>query len=163
MRMKAARTDDRDIDAWIDTMIDDQGYAQVSMHGSNPGEPGYAFTIGLGAAFGAPDLFCMGVAPDIAARIFGISTTALHDGRLQPKLPDADIAGLVAGFRLRFRGLPATQARLLITPAGDRLGPRPRLVHVQLPDAAGLFPDDPACNPAYRTAQDVDRLLATVH
>jgi hypothetical protein len=160
MHVKSVIENDLDIDAWVDEMIAERGYAQISMHGEDPNEPGYAFTIGNQDTHGAPELFCMGVAPDIAAQLFAICVEALADGRLDAALPDGDVFGLIEGFALRFRRLPRTVTAMTALAANQRYGDALRMVQIVLPDAEGRFPDDPLCNPAYVAAQDPDRLIA---
>ncbi len=159
MRIAADINSEDEIETWVKAMIADHGYAQISMHGPDPNEPGYAFTVGLTETRGSGEFFCMGVAPDIAAQLFSICIGALDDGRLGPGLSDRDVAGLVEDFTLRFRRLDPALVAQTAHAAIARYGHGVALHQIILPDEAGLFPGDDGCNPAYIAAQDPDRLL----
>lgn len=160
MQIKARVEDDFELEAWVEQMIAENGYAQISMHDPASKLPGFAFTIGLEQSRQIPELFCMGVAPDIAAQLFAICIEG-HDGAVcDLSKGNQSVEGLVKGHSLRFRWvgsamvLKANEVRQVCR---DDIG---KMVQVLLQDDHGFFPGDMECDPRVAVAQDPDRLVA---
>lgn len=157
----AVLENDHDIEAWVQQMIARNGYAQLSVHTSDDGVPGYAFTIGLEASRKMPELFCMGLAPDNVSRLFVLCIEGQESGTCDLSAGEQDVDSLVQGFVLRFRRVgPAMRAKLNAA-RPERDADLSDILQLVLPDNDGLFPGDPGCDPNIVAAQDIDRLLAT--
>lgn len=154
--------DGLDTEEWIARQIAEQGYAQISLHDPAPELPGFAFTIGLQEAFGAPELMVMGVAPDVAGQLFGLVIQAHSEGQCDLSAGAQEVTGLVPGFTLRMRPAPVGLVAKANAARPDRPADTEALLHLLIPDDNGHFPGDPACNPQVSAAQDPNRLLAPV-
>lgn len=160
MQITAQVENDLDVEAWVEQMIAQNGYAQISLHDPASGLPGFAFTIGLEQSRHVPELMCMGVAPDIAAQLFAICIEG-HDNALCDLSQESQsVTGLIEGYALGFRRL-APQIVL----RSNALRPNRRedisgMMQLVLPDNNGVFPSDAACDAEVAAAQDPDRLMS---
>ncbi|WP_299919456.1 DUF4262 domain-containing protein [uncultured Roseobacter sp.] len=103
VQTKSRVEDDLDVEAWVQQMIAENGYAQISKHDPSLGLPGFAFTIGLEHSRQVPELMCLGVAPDIAAQLFAMCIEG-HDASLcDLAIGNQSVLWLVEGYTLRFR------------------------------------------------------------
>lgn len=160
VQIKARVEDSLEMEAWVEQMIAENGYAQISMHDPSSGRPGFAFTIGLEQSRQIPELMCMGVDPGIAAQLFAICIEGHDTGVCHLAEDNQSVEGLVDGYVLRFQRL--TPAVLL---KANNIRPHRRddissMVQLLLPDDSGFFPGDAECAPGVAAAQDPDRLLA---
>lgn len=166
VQIKARDEEGLEVEAWVEQMIAENGYAQISKHEPSSGEsgisevPGFAFTIGLEQSRQVPELICLGVAPDIASQLFAICIQG-HDNAVYDLVNEnQSVKGLVQGYVLRFRRVaPAILHKAnLVRP--HRRCDISRMVQLLLPDDNGFFPGDLECTPSVASAQDPDRLLA---
>jgi hypothetical protein len=160
MKHDAEIEDALDIDSWVDEMIAENGYAQLSLHDPSSGQPGLAFTLGLERSRAVPELLCLGVAPDVAAQLFGLCISGHDNDDCDLGAGAQTVEALLPGHALRMRPVGAP---LVAKANGQRPARQPEIramVQVLLPDDAGLFPGEPGCDPRIVAAQDVDRLLA---
>lgn len=162
MPFEAYERDDLDIETWVKQMKAEYGYAQISIFDPDTKRPGFAFTIGLEASRNVPELLCLGVAPDIASQLFSLCVEAHDSGSVNLAAGSQDLTGLVPDHRIRLqRTTPAMVQRTnAAKPQSHReIG---AVVHVLLPDNAGFFPGEAACDAQVAAAQDVDWLLAPI-
>jgi hypothetical protein len=152
--------DDLDVEAWVEAMIAEHGYAQISRHEPGTGLPGFAFTIGLEASRGLPELMVMGVAPDVAAQLFGLCIEGHNAGRCDLRQTDVQMRGLIEGYALQLRPMRAPLVAHANALRPRRPGDIRAMAQLMLPDDTGRFPDELACNLQVAAAQDPDRLLA---
>lgn len=160
MKVETGIEEAQDVEAWVEMMIARHGYAQISHYDPGAGLPGLAFTIGLEASRGIPELMVMGVAPHDAAQLFSVCIEG-HDAGRCCLGPEAQIvAGLIEGFSLALRpmGAPMVAQANGLRPA--RQGNITRLTQLLLPDNGGHFPGEFRCDPQIAAAQDPDRLIA---
>lgn len=162
VQIKARAEDSLEIETWVEQMIEQNGYAQISMHEPSSGLPGFAFTIGLEQSRQIPELMCMGVAPDIAAQLFAICIEG-HDGKVFD-LADGNqsVRGLVEGYALRFKRVAPAMLLKANAVRPHRRDDSSKMVQLLLPDDNGFFPGEVDCDPGIASAQDPDRLLAPV-
>lgn len=161
MQIKAHVEDDLEVEAWVDHMIAENGYAQISMHDPSSGLPGFAFTIGLEQSRQVPELFCMGVAPDIAAQLFAICIEGHENAIFDIAKENQSVTGLVEGYTLRFRRVAPAMVLKANAVRPHRREGISKMLQLMLPDNNGFFPGDSGCNLGVATAQDPDRLLAS--
>lgn len=164
--------DDLDVEAWVEAMIAEHGYAQISHHAASSGPgtgsgtvsgaglPGFAFTIGLEASRGTPELMVMGVAPDVAAQLFGLCIEGHDAEKCDLRQTDVMMRGLIEGYTLQLRPMaaPIVARANALRPA--RQADITAMAQLMLPDDAGHFPDELLCELQVAAAQDPDRLLA---
>lgn len=162
MKLTAISGDDLDVETWIKDMMASHGYAQLSVHDPESGLPGYAFTIGLTQSRQTPELFCMGVAPDIAAQLFAHCVAAHDRGSCDLTAKDGELKNVIEGFVLGLRRLPSAVTRLVNAARPDSFNDIKTLAQVLLPDNAGRFPGQPGCDAHIAAAQDADWLVAPV-
>lgn len=160
MQIKAHVEDDLEVETWVEQMIAENGYAQISMHNPSFGLPGFAFTIGMEQSRQVPELICMGVAPDIAAQLFAICIEGHDSGVYDLAKGNQSVKGLVQGYVLRFRPVAPAMVLKANTVRPYRREDISKMVQLLLPDNSGFFPGDLECDPGVATAQDPDRLLA---
>lgn len=158
--MKAFAVDDLDVDTWIEQSIAENGFAQISLHDPSSGRPGFAFTVGLLAFRKVPELFCMGVAPDIAGRLFSLCVEGHDAARVDLAAGNQDIAELVPGYVLRARRTSPELALLANQIRPDSAPEITTMVQILLPDNHGKFPGDPDCDPDIAASQDPDWLMS---
>lgn len=160
MQIKAKVEDSRDIETWVERMIAEHGYAQISMHDPASEVPGFAFTVGLEKSRRTPELICLGVAPDIAGQLFAACVDAHDRAACDLSAGAQTVTGLIEDYTFRFhRVAPALLVRTnAIRP--DRAADTTAMLQLLIPDNAGYFPGDAGCDPRVAAAQDPDRLLA---
>ncbi len=160
MQITACVDDDLELEVWVEQMIAENGYAQISMHDPASGLPGFAFTIGLEQSRQVPELFCMGLAPDTAAQLFAICIEG-HDAAIFDLAEgNQSVSGLVDGYGLRFRSVPPAVVLRTNLARPRRSEEISKLVQLLVPDDNGVFPGDAGCVAGVAAAQDLDRLLA---
>lgn len=150
---------DVDIETWVAQRIAAEGYAQISIHDPASGLPGYAFTLGLEQSRRTPELFCMGVAPDIASQLFSLCIGAQDAVELDLARGNQDVQSLVEGFTLRFRRVAPAMVQKANLVCPESCAPITDMVQLLMPDNDGHFPGDLACDPQVAAAQDLDWLL----
>ena len=158
--IKASLEDTLDVEAWVEQMIAEHGYAQISMHDPDAAVPGFAFTIGLEHSRSVPELMCMGVAPDVAGQLFGLCVEACDERTLDLSQGNQTVAGLVDGYRLRFQRVAPAVVAAANAVRPHRATDLVDMVQLLIPDNAGRFPGETDCDPRVAAAQDPDRLLA---
>ena len=159
MYANALAGDALDVETWVDQMIAENGYAQLSIHDPNSGRPGCAFTLGLEHSRQSPELFCMGVSPEIASTLFSLCIEAHDAARVDLASARGDMSDLIEGFVVRLRRIPPALACQGQAARSDRCFDITALVQILMPDNAGRFPGDPSCDPLVAAAQDADRLI----
>ncbi|MFK7763804.1 MAG: DUF4262 domain-containing protein [Roseobacter sp.] len=159
MQIKAQVEDNLEVETWVEQMISLNGYAQISMHDPSSGLPGFAFTIGLEQSRQIPELFCMGVAPDVAAQLFAICIDAHENSVCDLAKGDQSVKGLVHGYALSFRRVTPAMVLKANTVRPNRRKDILKMIQLLIPDNNGFFPGDVDCNPGIAHAQDPDRLL----
>lgn len=161
MQTKSRVEGEVDVEAWVQKMIAENGYAQISRHDPSSGLPGFAFTIGLERSRNVPELICLGVAPDIAAQLFSICIEGHDDSICDLAAGNQSVSGLIEGYSLRFRRVSPA----MVIKANEVRPNRPEdisdMVQLLLPDNDGFFPGDAECNPGVASSQDTDWLLAS--
>lgn len=161
MQTKSRVEGNVDVEAWVQKMIAENGYAQISRHDPSSGLPGFAFTIGLEHSRNVPELICLGVAPDIAAQLFSICIEGHDVGLYDLAAGNQSVSGLVNGYRLGFRRVGPG----IVLKANEVRPNRPAdisdMVQLLLPDNDGFFPGDAECDPGIAASQDTDWLLAS--
>lgn len=150
-----------DVEAWVQKMIAENGYAQISRHDPSSGLPGFAFTIGLEHSRNVPELICLGVSPDIAAQLFSICIEGHDAGLCDLTARNQSVSGLVDGYSLRFRRVSPAMVLKANEVRPNRPADISDMVQLLLPDNDGFFPGDAECDPGIAASQDTDWLLAS--
>lgn len=154
--------DDLDVELFLERMIAENGYAQISVHDQGDTDrPGFAFTVGLETSRAMPELLCLGVAPDVAGQLFSLCIAGQEAGTFDLSDGLQDVGGLITGHLLRFRPTPAPVLQRANAIRHRRMTDICRMVQILLPDNDGIFPGEPTCDPWIAAAQDTDRLLAS--
>jgi hypothetical protein len=106
-----------------------------------PGDPPFAYTVGLTHTYGHPELVLVG-RWQYAHGILGAAVELVHEGaRLAPGDESDEV---LEGYPVRFGAVADDRRRELLTHAGWLYGDRPfAALQVILPDGAGRMPDDP--------------------
>jgi hypothetical protein len=119
------------------------------------GEECYSYTVGLSKSLKWPEFICFGRVIDEASEMLRLTIVecweeqiAPHDGLRLKKIVRNFPAKLVQNDPvlknyLGFADWYAEEVKL----------PKPERLQLVWPDPNGLFPDDPSCDPAVRTAQ----------
>ena len=160
MQTTALLGDTVDMETWVEKMIAENGYAQLSLYEPGHAIPGFAFTIGLEQSRGMPELLCLGADPEVVSRLFGICIDAHETGLCDLTRGNQDVADLIEGHVLRFHHV-RPDMRLRANEIQPRQGFEiAAMMQVILPDDHGFFPGEPGCDPDIAAAQDVDWLLS---
>ena len=162
MQIKDRIEDDLDVEAWVEQMIAEHGYAQISMHDPASDLPGFAFTVGLEQSRLVPELFCMGVSPDVAAQLFAICIEGQDARVCDIAKGDQRLNNLLEGYTLGLRRADAPMVLKANTVRPRRGADISRMMQLLLPDNDGYLPGDANCDPRIAAAQDPDRLITTV-
>ena len=162
MQVDGVLEDDLDVETWVDKMIEENGYAQLSVFRESLAQPGYAYTVGLEKSRKTPEIVVMGVQPDDASNLFAICIAGHDGGQCDLGLGAQDVTSLVDGFTLRFRPLPANVVAHINASRPERRWDMHAMLQLVLADNSGHFPGDPKCDPEVSAAQDPDKLLARV-
>ena len=160
MQIKARAEDSLEIETWVEQMIEENGYAQISMHDTSSGLPGFAFTIGLEQSRQVPELICMGVAPDIAAQLFAICLEGHDTAMCNLAEGNQSVKGLVEGYALGFRRVPPAILLKANEVRPHRREDISKMVQILIPDDNGFFPGNVECDLGVAAMQDPDRLVA---
>jgi len=152
---------DVDVETWVQKMIAENGYAQISRHDPASGLPGFAFTIGLEQSRQVPELLCLGVAPEIAAQLFAICIEGQDGSLFDLAMGDQQVSGLFDGYDLRFRRVRPAMVLKANETRPNRRDDISEMVQLLLPDNDGFFPGDAKCDPGIAASQDTDWLLAS--
>ena len=114
-----------------------------------PGAPPYAYTKGLHAAHGHPELLIGGLRPEQRTSLLELAAELVRDG--ERFRPGAESWKLARGYPARFRPLdPAVAARV-----APQLGPDVPVLQLFWPDRAGRFPWVEGSDPAVAEAQRI--------
>ena len=160
MKLDAFVGDDLDVEAWIDQMIAENGYAQIAVHDRFSDLPGYAFTIGLEQSRQVPELLCMGFAPDVTAQLFALCIDGHDAGIHDLSRGNQDVTGLVDDHTLRFRRVAPAMVRRANAMRPQRFTDIAAMLQVLVPDNDGFFPGDAECDSTVAAYQDPEWLLA---
>jgi hypothetical protein len=160
MQIKATVQDSRDVETWVERMIAEHGYAQISLHGPAADGPGVAFTVGLERSRHVPELLCLGVAPDIAGQLFAACIEGHDRGDHDLAAGEQTLHGLIEDYAFRLRRVSPALLTWTNALRPDRSADSTAMLHLLIPDNSGVFPDEAGCDPRVAAAQDPDRLLA---
>lgn len=161
MQVIAGVEDELDVEVWVDQMIAENGYAQISVHDPASGLPGFAYTVGLEQSRQVPELLCLGVAPDIAAQLFAICIEGHDASACDLAAGSQTVTGLVEGYRLGFQKVPPAMVSKANATRPHRRVDVEAMVQLVLPDNSGFFPHEDDCDPAIAAAQDIDWLVTS--
>jgi hypothetical protein len=134
---------------WLDEQLAATGWAVLGVLGAVP----FAYTIGMAATLGAPELIALGLPAETATRLFNDIGDQIRGGRrFEPGEPyDGLLAG---GYRVRFDPVDpswyADYVMQAINFHGHAAFPLWQLVW---PDQHGRFPDDARCDAGIRAGQ----------
>ena len=160
MQISKVEQYDFDVERRVKEMIAEYGYAQLCIDAPNSARPGFAFTVGLEHAHQTPELLAVGIAPQITAQLFAVCIAGHGNGTLDLASGNQCVSGLVQGCALGFRTAPPALVLKANAARPHRNQDIRALVQVLIPDDAGNFPGDPACDPSVAIAQDADWIVA---
>lgn len=130
----------------------------VSSAVDEPEELPFAYTVGLQASFGWPELLCYGLATDIMARLLNNAVDELKD-RSEPPADGAVLHDVAEGFDCRLSPVAKRHHHehlgYAIWFARYRRESPDNVQCLQLlwPDREGRFPDEPDCAEGVRELQ----------
>jgi uncharacterized protein DUF4262 len=134
---------------WLDEQLASTGWAVLGVTAAVP----FAYTIGMAATLGAPELIALGLPAETATRLFNDIGGQIRAGRrFEPReLYDGILAG---SYLVRFDPVDPSRyedyVMQAITFHGHAEFPLWQLVW---PDKQGRFPDDPRCDAGIRAGQ----------
>ena len=133
---------------------------KVSSAPGEPAEPPFAYTIGLQASYGWPELLCYGLAPETNAALIRNAIDELRGGA-GPPAPGLVLRDVVEGFECRLSPVARAHHRehlgFALWFAGHRGEDPGGVLCLQLlwPDRDGRFPDEAGCSEGVRALQPV--------
>lgn len=122
----------------------------VSSRVDEPEEPPFAYTVGLQATFGWPELLCYGLELNVLATLLNNAVAELRDGAMTP-MPGTVLHEVAEGFDCRLSpvekhhhhehlGYAIWHARYRCADPADI-----QCLQLLWPDRAGNFPDEAGC------------------
>ena len=142
----------------IEWMIETNGWALEPVApdaSTDPPTPAYAYTIGVPAAVGFPEVAVFGLTPVAANGLIGLVVDACRGGTEIPL--DAELVGLLDNeLRCRFARIDVDEWAPLFTTATSWYRGQPfDVVQLVYPDRNGFLPYEPGYDQRMRLAQPV--------
>lgn len=116
---------------------------------------GYAYTIGL-SDVGLPEILVFGLPQEVAGYILNDLAEKMKTGEV--KISHGLVLDELANLPVRFKKLTQEMVEKICTQAYYRAAKGGRSISVfmmELPDAQGLFPDNPLCDQKMKTLQNL--------
>jgi hypothetical protein len=139
----------------IQWMIETNGWALEPVApraDTDPPVPAYAYTIGVPALTGFPEIAVFGLTPVAASGLIGLVIDALRGGTEIPV--GVELVGLLDNdLRCAFAPVDVVAADLFGTATAWYRGEPYPLVQLVYPDRAGAMPYEPEFDPRLRVAQ----------
>lgn len=132
--------------------VERRGWRVVLVAEGDPGEPPFAYTIGLTRTFAHPELILVGLAPAGAHAMLDELGERVRGGAVLK--PGDDVSGIIEGFACRIDAVDPLWMPEYVGQALAFYDPAPvRLLQALWPDRAGRFPSDQDFAPGLRVRQ----------
>jgi hypothetical protein len=120
----------------------------------------FAYTVGLAATLGWPELICFGLSQDVMTQLLNNAVAEIKKRRTVPT-PGMELTEVIEALPMRLAKFPRTSFREHLGWAlwhAHFSGVQAKqfdCLQLQWPDKRGRFPDDPGCTPEIRDLQSV--------
>lgn len=137
-----------------DARIEKYGWTAVAVL-SDENQPSYTYSVAFEETYDHPEVVMVGFDPHLSQQIIAGIADGLKSRSLYLPKEGGRAAQVIQDFDVLVRPIPQPQASNIAKGAADRAHPKKiRLLQICLPDAKGRMPDDPDCDPRFRSLQD---------